>query len=462
MGKLRFFCALLIAKLSIIALKITRHNGTNFPGIVAIRICPNFLEYIELPDKIIGITGTNGKTTCSNLLNDALTFLGEKVLNNSAGSNTITGITTSLINSVNLAGKQSYDKAVFEVDEISSRRIFPFIHIDYLVVTNLSRDSIMRNGHPEYMRSILEANIDKSTRLILNADDLISSLMCPDNSKVYFGIESLDSDKNCCTNLIDDCPICPVCSSKLMYTKNRYSNIGRAYCPNCNFKSFTADYLATDVNIDSMTMNVFLEGENCKFNLFNNGIFNIYNELTLIATLSELNYKVDEIKEAVGSVHITKERLNEFEAGGIKLSSVLCKDRNAYASSRVFEYIEAQPGDKELLLFNNNFQDDATWSENMCWLYDADFELLADDRIKTIVTTGSRGLDFKLRLLSAGVREENIRYVKDPLDCVKELNFTEGETIFLLYGTDPLSPARKVRKILEEHLNRIDKNEKVH
>ena len=74
MGKLRFFCALLIAKLSIIALKITRHNGTNFPGIVAIRICPNFLEYIELPDKIIGITGTNGKTTCSNLLNDALLF----------------------------------------------------------------------------------------------------------------------------------------------------------------------------------------------------------------------------------------------------------------------------------------------------------------------------------------------------------------------------------------------------
>ena len=71
------------------------------------------------------------------------------------------------------------------------------------------------------------------------------------------------------------------------------------------------------------------------------------------------------------------------------------------------------------------------------------------------------GLDFKLRLLSAGVREDNIRYVKDPLDCVKELKFTEGETIFLLYGTDPLSPARKVRKILEEHLNRIDKNEKV-
>lgn len=32
MHKLRFLAALAAAKLSIIALKITRHNGTNFPG----------------------------------------------------------------------------------------------------------------------------------------------------------------------------------------------------------------------------------------------------------------------------------------------------------------------------------------------------------------------------------------------------------------------------------------------
>nr|WP_298572867.1 Mur ligase family protein [uncultured Mogibacterium sp.] len=457
MGKLRFFCALLIAKLSIIALKITRHNATNFPGIVAIKICPDFLKYIELPDKIIGVTGTNGKTTCSNLLNDSLTVLGERVLNNSAGSNTITGITTSLITSVNLIGKQKFGKAIFEIDELSSRRIFPFVHVDYLVVTNLSRDSIMRNAHPDYIKSVLEAHIDKSTRLILNADDLISSQMCRGNERVFFGIDALHSDKCNCTNLIDDCPICPVCNSKLKYSRNRYSNIGRAYCPNCDFKSPEADYLATNVNIEDMTMNIVLEGESCKFKLFNNGTFNIYNELTLITVLSELRYSLDEIKAAVSRVGITKERLNEFEAGGIKLSSVLCKDRNAYASSRVFEYIEAQPGDKELLLFNNNFQDDATWSENMCWLYDADFELLADDRIKTIITTGSRGLDFKLRLLTAGIPEEKIKYVSDAIDCINELKFIEGETIYLLYGTDPLSPARKVRKKLEEHLENIEK-----
>ena len=72
MGKLRFLLALWMAKLSVPALKITRHNGTDFPGSLALRLCPNFLHYIGKPRKIIAVTGTNGKTTVSNLLGDLL------------------------------------------------------------------------------------------------------------------------------------------------------------------------------------------------------------------------------------------------------------------------------------------------------------------------------------------------------------------------------------------------------
>ena len=46
MGKLRFLFALWMAKLSIPALKITRHNGTDFPGSLAVKLCPDFLKYI--------------------------------------------------------------------------------------------------------------------------------------------------------------------------------------------------------------------------------------------------------------------------------------------------------------------------------------------------------------------------------------------------------------------------------
>ena len=68
MNKIRYYIALWAAKLSVVALKITNHNGTNFPGTVAIKICPNFLKYVGKPNKVIGVTGTNGKTTICNLI----------------------------------------------------------------------------------------------------------------------------------------------------------------------------------------------------------------------------------------------------------------------------------------------------------------------------------------------------------------------------------------------------------
>ena len=63
MGKLRFLFALWMAKLSVPALKITRHNGTDFPGTLALKLCPDFLKYVGRPKTIIAVTGTNGKTT---------------------------------------------------------------------------------------------------------------------------------------------------------------------------------------------------------------------------------------------------------------------------------------------------------------------------------------------------------------------------------------------------------------
>lgn len=460
MGKLRYIAALLLAKLSIIALKITKHNGTNFPGVVALRICPDFLQHINAPKKIIGVTGTNGKTTVSNLLNDSLSVLGKRVINNSSGSNIITGIITSLIYSVSPFGKQKYDIALFEIDELSARRIFPYLKLDYLIITNLSRDSIMRNAHPEYIRDILEKHISEDTELILNADDLISSQICPDNKRVYFGIDSLLSDKDECTNIIDDCPICPICNTRLKYTKNRYSNIGRAYCPNCDFKSKDAQYLATNVDLDKMTMHMVLDGEDIEFKLYSNGTFNIYNEITLITMLHQLGFSIPAICDTVSRVNITKLRFDSFYKNGINFFSVLCKDKNAYAASRVFEYLNNQPGDKEILLYNNCFKEDYTWSENICYLYDADYELLADPSIKTIITTGSRGIDFKLRLLVAGVPSEKLIYEEDALAGVDKLKFFKNDNIYLLYGTDTKSPAPLVKNKIEQKIANLQKENK--
>lgn len=118
MGKLRFYFALWMAKLSIPALAITHHNGTDFPGSLALKICPDFLKYVGKPETIVAITGTNGKTTVSNMLSGLLESEGRHVVTNRTGSNIVSGIATALLRGCNLAGKVTkYDIAVLEVDE---------------------------------------------------------------------------------------------------------------------------------------------------------------------------------------------------------------------------------------------------------------------------------------------------------------------------------------------------------
>lgn len=82
------------------------------------------------------------------MLLDMLTMDGKRVMNNKMGSNINSGIASSLIYGASLGGRCRYELALFEVDERSALRIYPYLKPDYMLITNLSRDSIMRNAHP--------------------------------------------------------------------------------------------------------------------------------------------------------------------------------------------------------------------------------------------------------------------------------------------------------------------------
>ena len=91
----RFYIAFYLAKLSIIALKIIRRDATQFPGKLAITLCPNFLQIIDKPKTIIAVTGTNGKTTVCNMIEDCLRENGYEFIDNQLGSNTNSGIAST-------------------------------------------------------------------------------------------------------------------------------------------------------------------------------------------------------------------------------------------------------------------------------------------------------------------------------------------------------------------------------
>ncbi len=445
MSKIKFFAALWCAKAARLALRALGRNATHFPGKLAFRICPDFLKYVGKPKQIIAVTGTNGKTTVCNLLSDIFEDRGVRLLNNRYGSNVAEGIAASFVEGNNIFGRSKYEMGILEIDERSSKRIYPYIKPDIVVITNLFRDSVMRNAHPEYIASFLESSIPPTSKLILNADDLISCGIAPENERAYFGIGRMDTDVVECENLINDMQICPKCQGKLIYDYRRYHHIGHAHCADCGFASPECDYFATDVDTDKMTMKVTDKTGSHEYRLLSNSIFNIYNMVTVIATLREFGLGHDEIAEGLGKCEILKSRYNEEVEGSVKIVMHMGKDKNALACSRGFDYVSHTPGKKEIILMMNCLGDQKHWSENVCWLYDCDFEFLNNDDIVRIVATGPRAKDYFLRLRIAGVPKERIRCIQQELSAPGELELSGNESVYIFYGTDAIDLGYKVR-----------------
>lgn len=240
----RFYFALLFAKATAKVMKLIGRKGTSMPGSWAIILCPDFLGRMPRPKYIIGITGTNGKTTVSNMVEDVLTQCGYEFTCNRSGSNVATGVASSLIANSTLFGKPKKDLAVFELDERSAPRILPFIKPDLLLCTNIFRDSYKRNAHVEFILDILNTYIPDSTKLVLNADDLLCSSLKPSNRRVFFSIDPLPNDVEEAPNLVQDVRVCPHCGATLEWDLRRYHHIGRAHCPQCGFTSPEARYLS--------------------------------------------------------------------------------------------------------------------------------------------------------------------------------------------------------------------------
>lgn len=470
MKLLRFYIALWITKLSIVIIKFTKHRGTTLPGRIALKICPNFLQKANISNKIqiLGVTGTNGKTTTCNLLIDMLKADGRRIIENNEGSNTIVGLITAFVKDMNCCGKFRSDTAVLEIDERSSRLIFPVIKPDFLLVNNLTRDSIMRNGHPEYISKLLTSYMPAETKLILNGDDLIASNVAPDNPRVYFGIETLPGDTQKCINLTNDLQICPCCNSVLEYINRRYHHIGRAFCPKCGFHSPDLHYVGKNANVEDRSIEIEHRSINQqdstngtaaisvewshRFPILNDSIFNIYNVLAVVSFMSELGYSKEQTEELLNQTKIRSDRYKVENISGYRIVCLMTKELNAMACSRVFDYVSNQVGDKELILMINNMPDVGVWSENTCWLYDCDFELLNNDSMKNIIVTGPRANDYYLRLKFADIDDDHISLIKNELDSVEALRLNEGKDIYLLYGMDYGDLPKKVTKKIREKI----------
>ena len=430
---LRFYFTLWSMKFLTRSLKLIGKNATHLPGNIALKMCPDFLAQIEKPKTIIGVTGTNGKTTVSNLINDILTDNGYNVGGNKFGGNIDAGIAAALMAQSTLSGKATKDIEVLEIDERMTPYILPYVQPNFLVCTNLFRDSYKRNAHSDFIVSILNKQIPKTSKLILNGEDLISNHLAEDNDRVYFGISSKDTKTTPTNNIIKDIVSCPKCNSKLDFEYIRYNHIGVAHCPNCDYGSPKFDYDVDTINYEEKYIIINSKGEREKYRLIGNNATDIYNEDTAITLLREFGLTSDQIEKSLQNIKIVESRFDEVVVNGKKIISNLAKGQNPIACSRVMDFVRQQEGKKAVILEFDDYFDAQHSSENVAWLFDTDFEFLNSDDIVQVITGGPRHKDMKTRMLLAGIPEEKIFVCEKEVDTPQFLDIDKVDTIFVLH-----------------------------
>lgn len=452
MKSLRFYMALWSGKAAQLALRCLHRSGTYAPGKIALTLCPDFLKQIGRPETLIGVTGTNGKTTVNNMLCDIFERWGMDPVTNRLGSNIDAGAATSLLSAAELSGRCRRKLGVLEMDERSATRLFSVLKPDYLLVTNLFRDSMRRNAHPEYMLSLMEKNIDPATHLILNADDPISSALAPLNSRTLFSMDPLPQDPPAKENLVQDVRICPVCGEAAVYDFRRYHHIGRAHCPACGWHSPEADFQLISVDPEAGTMAVMEADVWHEYKASFNTVYNLYNALAAVSLLRAMGYSPEKISEGMAELKVVASRLNEETIGRWTLTASMAKGLNSVACSRNFDMVTQTPGKKAVVLMLDDVFDEKDSSENIAWLYDADFEFLRSPEIVQVMAVGVRSLDTRLRLLLAGVAPERITVVEKAADAAKQVALEDCDRVFVLFEVYRHDQAMRVRGDIAERM----------
>ena len=178
---MKFYLALWFAKLINVIINIVdKSRGSNFSGEKAMRIDPQMVAHFKGIDysKVLFITGTNGKSTTNNLVTHIFRSNGKRVVANLEGANLIYGVATALSKASSLTGRIKADYIIFETDE----RYLPLIHkqlpAENIMITNLQKDQVQRNGDPDFIYRKVFDGLPSGVRFFLNNDCLLYTSRC--------------------------------------------------------------------------------------------------------------------------------------------------------------------------------------------------------------------------------------------------------------------------------------------
>jgi len=171
----RYAPAILIGRIVRILARLRKPGGGSaIPGLVVNRIAPGFLARTlnGFPAGLVIVTGSSGKSTTTKMLVSVLRAHGLSVFTNQSTANISQGLTSALLEQVNLSGRINCDIAVLEMDEGHGALIAGALSPRVVALTNVMVDQIDRFHDSEMVAALLHKIAARATEVVvLNADD---------------------------------------------------------------------------------------------------------------------------------------------------------------------------------------------------------------------------------------------------------------------------------------------------
>ena len=394
--RLRRIAAIWAAKIAQTAsVRLFHRQGVTWAGKIAMRLCPDILKELasQVRGEIYVVCGTNGKTTTNNMLCAALEAEGKKVVCNHTGSNMLNGVVAAFVLAAGWSGRLDADCACIEIDEASTRRVFPYFKPDYMVLTNLFRDQLDRYGEIDITMDILKKAMRSAPDMtvIVNGDDALSAFLAMDagNRYVTYGINEKVTDDGG-SHEIREGRFCKRCGAPLHYDFYHYSQLGVYRCTSCDFRRPDIDFNASDIEVgDHLAFTV--EGRRITANY--RGFYNIYNILAAYAAARTAGEELAHFNGMLASFNPENGRMERFCVKGTQITLNLAKNPAGF-NQNISAVMQDQEKKDIIIVINDNAQDGI----DVSWLWDVDFDRFRETDVNGITVSGIRCQDMRLRL----------------------------------------------------------------
>lgn len=403
---------------------VLHRSGGALPGKLGLAIDPELVTHLAcLLDASVVITGTNGKTTTTNLIADAVAASGASCVCNRAGNNMETGITGALLeaNSDRRRTAGTRRVGVFECDELYTVRILPRLKPTYFVLLNLFRDQLDRYGEIDHTQDVIAQALALSptTTLIFNADDPLCASIADrvPNPSLPFGLNGPTGGE---ASHIAESRFCAHCNAPLEYDYIQYGQLGSYHCPACGWRRPDLASGASNVHLTSTGYSFELKAQQdgssqtASLSTRYNGLYMVYNitaAWTAAWVLDALDGDSSRFQGVLDTYVPTGGRMTRWQAKGRIVATDLAK--NPVGFDRQIQQIKASGG-KLMAFYLNDADADG---RDVSWIWDVDFECLSAPGVRAFAG-GSRAHDLQVRLKYAGIDASLVNGIGDVIDTL--------------------------------------------